>query len=349
MLKLRVFGVGDGDCILITLPNGQFGLVDSNTRPGESESPALRVIRESEKPLAFCCVTHPHEDHIRGMTEILRDPEIKVEHFWYGIASLESVVRFWKSVDHPERATPARRRRTSGKRLALAQLFEQVCTLTLKDQDFCKQILGVQCESIAGVEFAIFGPEPCAWNRYLRDLERRPTAEDEASRYHANAISIAILLRYGEHLVWLLGDLPRARLRKLVSRERGGIFENARRGVRASVLKIPHHGAKDAWYRNLAEDLTRCQPEDVIAFSAAGNAKHPDMDVWEHWRGTGKRLAMSWDSPLPVQGTIGGWARHSFDAAAAPLHDPQPRDIEISVPESGQITLEYITPHRNAH
>ncbi len=344
MLKLRVFGVGDGDCILITLPNGEFGLVDSNTRPGENESPALRVIRESGKPLAFCCLTHPHEDHVRGMREILRDPEIAVKRFSYAVPSLEGVVRLWKNVSYPKQSSAAAKRRIRRKRLVLAEFFEQVCDCTLRNYDFRDQITGVESRQVGGVEFVIFGPERCAWNRYLRDLEKHPTTEDEVSRYHANSVSITILLRYGEHLVWLLGDLPRARLRKLELREKEGLFESVQRGVKASVLKIPHHGAKDAWHPRLAKDLTRCQPDDVIVFSASGNTNHPNGAVWQYWQATGKKLATTWSSPLPVQGGIGGWARHSFDAAAAPLAEPQPRDIEISVPESGQVTFKCITP-----
>lgn len=77
-LKIKIFNVGHGDCILLEFPNGELGLIDSQIPRGLKSCPAIELI-EKKKHLKFLCLTHPHSDHFRGMLQILENSQIKID------------------------------------------------------------------------------------------------------------------------------------------------------------------------------------------------------------------------------------------------------------------------------
>jgi beta-lactamase superfamily II metal-dependent hydrolase len=83
LLKIYVFGSTEGESIVLHLPNGKWGVVDSfaSSLKDSATNPAYTILkRESVTELDFLCLTHPHDDHFRGMTQLLTDFAIK--QFW---------------------------------------------------------------------------------------------------------------------------------------------------------------------------------------------------------------------------------------------------------------------------
>jgi len=90
--------VGDGDAQLVLLPKDEAGnprqavVVDAAvTRKLPSllnklhETPdvfSLDLGPNGEEPLALIVATHPHQDHINGMQELLEEHGAKVAEFW---------------------------------------------------------------------------------------------------------------------------------------------------------------------------------------------------------------------------------------------------------------------------
>ena len=98
-LKVFIFNVGQGDHTLILLPNNELGIIDchySNSL-GHTELPVitfirrlrdLKIIDQKEQIIfKFLCITHPDNDHIRGLNQLLdfidRDENITVENIWW--------------------------------------------------------------------------------------------------------------------------------------------------------------------------------------------------------------------------------------------------------------------------
>ena len=84
-LRVTVVDVGQGDCTLVDLPDGQLMLIDgggfvgSPVDPGKSVIlPLLRARRRSRVDIVV--LTHPHPDHFTGLASAL--PELSVGQYW---------------------------------------------------------------------------------------------------------------------------------------------------------------------------------------------------------------------------------------------------------------------------
>jgi beta-lactamase superfamily II metal-dependent hydrolase len=73
-IEVHVFGAKKGESIVVRLPGDVWGVVDNYTptlsRP--ESNPTLRFLLErGVKRLSFLCLTHPHDDHYKGMSHLL--------------------------------------------------------------------------------------------------------------------------------------------------------------------------------------------------------------------------------------------------------------------------------------
>lgn len=92
-LTVYLFCVGQGDHLLLELPNGEFGLIDfhydSEHNPTQ-EPPALTFLKNRHaagKPvvISFLCISHPDYDHVKGLCKVLEwvaANEINLDKVW---------------------------------------------------------------------------------------------------------------------------------------------------------------------------------------------------------------------------------------------------------------------------
>lgn len=78
-LRATFINVGQGDCILLTTPSGRVMLVDGGGKATESEDAVgMRVVEpflrsRGVRRIDVLALTHPHDDHLRGLIPVLRD------------------------------------------------------------------------------------------------------------------------------------------------------------------------------------------------------------------------------------------------------------------------------------
>ncbi len=120
-LQVTFLDVGDGDAILITLPDGRNALVDAPGR-GRSDASARwlvrRLRRRGVRRLAFVVATHPHADHVGGLPAVL-------EAFPVGVLYASGQVSQrpeWRATRHAARRRGVPIRRPRDQRLGPVRL-----------------------------------------------------------------------------------------------------------------------------------------------------------------------------------------------------------------------------------
>lgn len=76
LLHYYALDVGQGDCSLFVLPDGRTIVVDAGPR-SNAEKTAAYIKSCGVKKIDLLVATHPHEDHIGGMTELLKRFPVK--------------------------------------------------------------------------------------------------------------------------------------------------------------------------------------------------------------------------------------------------------------------------------
>jgi len=82
MLNIYFFNVGHGDSIAVQFPDNTWGIIDCNRNRGEIDPNVLKFLKlEGIKSLRFLCLTHPHDDHFKGIDKIIEYFEENIGKF----------------------------------------------------------------------------------------------------------------------------------------------------------------------------------------------------------------------------------------------------------------------------
>lgn len=83
-LEIFVLGPGVGESIAVSLPNGEWGVVDAYGDPApDADSEILHLLRSrGVQQLRFLCWTHPHDDHSSGLPSLLAEFRGRVQELW---------------------------------------------------------------------------------------------------------------------------------------------------------------------------------------------------------------------------------------------------------------------------
>jgi competence protein ComEC len=71
-LRVAFADIGEGDMALITTPGGHRIVVDGGKDPRRAAEVVGRALRFWQRSIDMVVLTHPHSDHVAGLTEILR-------------------------------------------------------------------------------------------------------------------------------------------------------------------------------------------------------------------------------------------------------------------------------------
>jgi len=110
-LAVVVLDVGQADSILVVTPSGKTALIDAGNSQDDADKVILPYLRKNRiQRLDYLVLTHPHQDHVGGMPEILKNVDVTVAAF-SGEPSTNSTYQQFLSIvrQHNMRALEARR------------------------------------------------------------------------------------------------------------------------------------------------------------------------------------------------------------------------------------------------
>jgi beta-lactamase superfamily II metal-dependent hydrolase len=278
-LAVRLFESGQGETIVIEFPTGETGVVDAHPCHSGSRLPISDVL--GDRRLAFVCLTHPHEDHALDLIHIIRGNP--VEQFWHSLSSVNAFLQAVRSAN--DYLSPIREfahEMAVQKAKFMTDLWNEIdaknVTPRALNSSFREFMIGE-------VKICILGPTEgviLKEEKRLRDALRstRKKAPDP------NKFSLIIVLEYKNISIILAADALRH-----AWREAETVFRAADL-PKASVIKVPHHGAKNAFYLDGPQRVNcwNLCAEQAMAVLFAGDVLHPDKNVYEALR---KRFVVS--------------------------------------------------------
>lgn len=267
-LKLDFFESGIGETILITFPDGRLGIVDAHPSAGG----VLEVLDHiASGPVEFVCLTHPHEDHGRGLVDVLKNFE--VGSFWHTCSGIQAFVFSTGEIDtFPSYIQETVDEFMKGSGRFLLGIYGTVAQRKL---DVKTLHSGLRPFEIGGVKIHVIGPEESTINRF-HQAYLQIAARKRKSIPDPNLISAILVLEYGGVAIVLGGDAMIAGWRTALEHYRKSHFPKAR------LLKIPHHGASNAFDLKEKDPATYLGMCDAGALGVlfAGDSSHPEPRVW---------------------------------------------------------------------
>ena len=270
-LQVHVLDVGpvDGDSILIISPTGTSVLIDAgDANKGKVVLDALK--RYNVQQLDYFIATHPHPDHIGGADEVFK--ATKVLH----------VIDNGAEPDVPESLLPKPAVKPSAKKPvpekkapplkanSVTKFFDEYKeAITQSGASYEKAQAGTKYDIGGGARLTVLAPtEPLFTRDQIKTGGNLP-----------NANSIVLRLDYGDFSMLLTGDAEEQSEHRMLSKEAN---------VRATVLKVSHHGSK---YATAQDFVDRVKPAVAIISCGEWNRYgHPAQNVLDRLKSANTKL-----------------------------------------------------------
>lgn len=277
-LEISVFGPGYGESIAVHLGDGRWMIVDSCIDNRSERPAALEYFGDidvsCEDQVAIVLATHWHDDHIRGLAEILR----ACSTARFACSHAFSTREFLLLVESPALGTeqlPAglrefaeilailKERRAAGN--LLLGTPELVNQKTVLDQSARCEVMSLSPSSATVMEavqaFATLLPEPS------QPMKCVPSPK-------ANEGSVALWVCGASGVALLGADLER---NSKDDRGWGAVLGCAplMKG-RASLVKVPHHGSSTGHDQRMWDELLVSQPHAMLTPWELGGRHVPD-------------------------------------------------------------------------
>ena len=277
-LEIHIFGGTVGESIILGLPGRRWGMIDvwvadiKNPR----ETPAIKFLEEQQiTRLEFLCLTHPHEDHVKGVSYIVRQFQIRR---FLGFGTLppqqlyNQVVKVLK-VKARRLHDNAREQEVASELLETIDLVnarvkrrQMVHDPVVVNANILDKEPGPDRPRLRMVATAPSGRSIDLYNQQLSACFDSKTPNrvlvERVDGVHHNVISSAFILEYGSHRVVLGGDVESEGWKDVVGRPPPGFDLNA------DLVKVSHHGSENGYCAGLWENHLSPRKQAVAVVTA---------------------------------------------------------------------------------
>jgi beta-lactamase superfamily II metal-dependent hydrolase len=320
-LTVYLFSVGQGDHLLLELPNGEFGLMDFHWdyehNPGH-EPPGLTFLKQrhaSGKPvvISFLCISHPDFDHVKGLCKVLewiKENHIELRRIWLysGVdeadahRALAKVKKFLKKIRAQNSSSGLGKAPVGAPNNSTILRVEdelQCLREFVKDRSLTPDLIqgiGHLANLAETVEVCCLAPladdirkaneqtiiSIFLWAHYLKPKLKFPDR---------NRLSSIIKMKFGSHQLLFGGDASEATWQRSIDE-----FEQRHEGnegpcdpsLRASFIKASHHGSGNSSAVRLWEAVLANKSH--VGISAGKGQHHPNAKTLDDVRTASRNL-----------------------------------------------------------
>ncbi len=282
-VEISLFGPGRGECILIHLGQGDWMVVDSCVDTASRRPIALEYLShlgvDVSEAVKLVVVTHWHDDHIRGASEVLRAAQsaevicseaLRTPEFMLAVttgerALMESpgIAEFATIFDILlQRAPEGARPESIGPNWATASKR----LLWLRES-------GRTCQAEVHALSPSSGSYTLALNEIAQLLPQYGKPKRRAVTQTPNQVTVVLWVEVGDVRVLLGSDLE-ASPNPMVGWQ-AIVGSTTRPAGRAQIFKVPHHGSKDADSQAVWSQMLNASPYAMVTPFASGRRPLP--------------------------------------------------------------------------
>jgi len=283
-LRLDFYESGVGETIVITFPSGGLGIVDAHPSNHHHRPGILDLVKG--KDIHFVCLSHPHKDHGKDLVPILEQHK-GIKSFWHTIYNIPAFIYcIEETVNFPSEMRDYATKLNQD----WGEFFVDIIG-AVADQDIPTHELrsNLVADEIDGVEIHCLGPDEELQNSFSKTYTDK-LKNLKIKLPDPNLLSAILALKFGDTVVLLGADALRENWESALKNY------HKRNLPKAKILKVPHHGARNAidFGRNAKTYLDACSNEPKVkAVIFAGDSKHPDDDVYSRIRSKAETICLS--------------------------------------------------------
>ena len=265
-IELTLFGPGYGESAVVHLGDDQWIVVDClRERASDGGCPApLRYLErvgvDAAAKVRLVVATHWHDDHIRGMAELVRQCEGAVFCCSAALCQRESLAIVGALSDREVSVTGS----------GVQEIKELFSETDPKRREYALANKRLLC--LPEAEVWSLSPDTGVFDKFLQGVATLvPEVGRPKSRIPSlapNEASVVLWVRAGAVRLLLGADLER--------RGWTGMLGNfARAGGEASAFKLPHHGSKDADHDGVWDGMVASDAVSIVAPWSRGGSLLP--------------------------------------------------------------------------
>lgn len=265
-LEVHVIGANKGESIVVRLPSGSWGAVDCYTSSLDKDSPTDEFLKSrGATQLEFLCLTHPDEDHYKGMSVLVE--RYAPKRFWqfggFEERQLVNLVLYvLRQAELREGRKQNAREHPLSRTLDLINIRRKSGATDVVEMSDYKILLrekGIPND----VVISCIGPSTNNIHTYRDSLsacfndEGKP--KPKFPKLLHNEISAALLIEYGQTRVILGGDMGEKNWREVLRKR-----DEWHLSLAAQLVKVSHHGSPTG----TVEEVWQAHAEKAPPFAA---------------------------------------------------------------------------------
>lgn len=332
-IEITVFGKGFGECIVLSCGHNEFIVIDSFVNDDTKNAIAIDYMAWIGLPVSSIkrvVLTHWHQDHIAGISQILNqaDKDVKLV--------LSPIIKKEKFNEYMALGFKGNNPST--------REFKNVYDFLLKNRGENLVLAGEHTraysnERLDNAEVFTLSPRDADVFNYLQSIIMPPeNLKTSYSFPEDNLLSIVMLMKYGDDGFLFGSDMETKSNTNMGWKAIAKNYEHSR--TRPSVFKVPHHGSENGHCDDVWNEILKEFPISILTVYNKGHKLPKDEDV--------ERIK-NLSSNLYVVGEKSKKAKEIISKARKVLNDVNisviPTDIGIVRYRKNMKTREYTVEH----